>query len=321
MELERKALYTLLRLSWMQNPGLQVEPWQVEDLRSLSTEEAFERMARLGCSIDPQSFSVCAEQCDMPEELTGCFLDDEVDPQLEDKVYLLVFELWRRLIPEKLALSVFCDALDHNIAAYDVEEVENDEAIQNGLGQLKELLDESVDQGRDSQEAFHVIKRHLAHDIESFLYDYIAEQIDVDNEGYASELIDAFIEYVDDDRWLYLLMARVVAPTDIEEANCLLRQIVEDDQVGPAVDLNLDMLDFLAHTGDRDLFIETARQTADLITTEEDLIDLLGSCAEYYRCLDQDNVEQKVADLLESQPTQECVGDDPRLLQLKEILA
>ena len=45
MELCGKALYNLLRASWLDNSAIAVEPWQVEDYRQLSETKLFEQFA------------------------------------------------------------------------------------------------------------------------------------------------------------------------------------------------------------------------------------------------------------------------------------
>ena len=44
MHIDRKALYNLLRLNWLRDPSLDVEPWQVEDYRHLELETLYERL-------------------------------------------------------------------------------------------------------------------------------------------------------------------------------------------------------------------------------------------------------------------------------------
>ena len=42
-----------------------------------------------------------------------------------------------------------------------------------------------MDEGLPPEQAFQLISPYCANDIETFLYDFIAEQIDEDNESYA----------------------------------------------------------------------------------------------------------------------------------------
>ena len=50
---------------------------------------------------------------------------------------------------------------------------------------FKHILDENVDEGVPPEQALQLISTYCANDIETFLYDFISEQIDEDNETYA----------------------------------------------------------------------------------------------------------------------------------------
>jgi hypothetical protein len=98
LQLYPKAYFNWIRLKWELDPAVPVEPWQVEDYRELSIETLFNRLSRLGLSLKEENFLMMAETYSSPEELTH-----ELWPEKETEmpVYLLLFELWRRLIPEK----------------------------------------------------------------------------------------------------------------------------------------------------------------------------------------------------------------------------
>src|SRR5690242_1636689 len=97
MQIERKALYNLLRMNWLQQPDLDVEPWQVDDYRGKSDEELLQQLAMLKLPLSLDSFAAYAENCDTPEDLVDLLLDEEEsDDLLHDRVYLIIFELWRR---------------------------------------------------------------------------------------------------------------------------------------------------------------------------------------------------------------------------------
>lgn len=124
--LQTKALYNLLRLNAAEDPLIQAESWALEDLRALPLEELFARLNRRGVQLDRSRFLEFANKCDTPEDLTDLLLPDEED-KARDPFYLIVFELWRRLLPERPSLSIFCDELDYQIALYDQEQIESDE--------------------------------------------------------------------------------------------------------------------------------------------------------------------------------------------------
>src|SRR5438128_2674617 len=117
MQIERRALYNSLRLNWLQDPAISVEPWQVEDYRSFSIEKIFEQLKQKNIHLNKASFVALAENADTPEDLTDDLLaDSDLDAAAQDYIYLHIFELWRTLIPEKTCLSIFCDELDHQIS-------------------------------------------------------------------------------------------------------------------------------------------------------------------------------------------------------------
>jgi hypothetical protein len=118
METRGHALYNLIRMNWLEDPTLPVEPWQVEDYRLLPDEEIYSRLEKLGISIDQARFIEYALHFTSPEEMTETlWVDEELDNF--DQAYLLIFELWRRFLPEKQSLSIFCDELDYLIDRYD----------------------------------------------------------------------------------------------------------------------------------------------------------------------------------------------------------
>ena len=222
MELKGKALFNLLKISLQEEKPSGVLPWQVEDLKSLSIEELFSRLSKLSLILDEASFYLYAENCETPEELAECLCCDE-EPLTErhDQIYLLVFEMWRRLIKEKFCLSIFCDELDHWIEMYDRGELIDEEPLQKALALLEDILDEAFHQASDPKHILKEVSSYCAHDLEQFLVDYIADQIVQKNEVYASELIDAFSDYASDLRRFKLLRASLVALSDLETANML----------------------------------------------------------------------------------------------------
>ena len=182
MEIERKALYNLLRMNWMSDSNVKAEPWQVQDYRVLSLSSIFQQLSKFGLQSDRNIFLKIADPFDAPEELSDMLLKDvDISPEGQDKIYLLVFELWRRLFPEKISLSILCDELDYQIFLYDQCDPTSFESIQDIIANLQKLMDDSIDVGEKPALVFSSICAGCANDLESFLYDYIAEQIDLGN--------------------------------------------------------------------------------------------------------------------------------------------
>lgn len=325
MQIERRALYNSLRLNWLQDPALPVEQWQVLDYRALSLEELFEGLKKEGVQLNKASFLALAENADTPEMLTDDLLaDSDLDMPAQDRIYLHIFELWRKLIPEKLSLSIFCDELDHEIYRYDQGDPASVELIQDAIANLEVILDENTDEGADPVDVFETVSAGCANDIESFLYDFITEQIDFGNLSYASELLDGFAEYVKDLRWFDFLKARVLMNSDPAGANELIRQLILETEAEPDLELNLEILSFMVQGGERDLFVKLVQLTLPCIQNEEDFQDLMTICADYFRCLDHDSEEQAIQALLaqraEKSPQDALKPKDPHIAELLKII-
>lgn len=292
--MQAKALYNLLRYNWLSDKNLEVEPWQVEDQRQLSTEELFSRLEELEVHLEEKSFLLYAENCGTPEELIECLWVKDEDTAEFDKAYLLIFELWRRFLPEKQSLSLFCDELDYRIALYDQDALEDDEPVQASLQELEDILDENVDHGEDPHRVFAAVSTYCAHDLESFLYDFVIDQIDAENDMYASELVEGFYEYVADQKWFDFLRAILFSLTNVEEAQVMLRRLLDQLQEEPDFDLLLEIADYLVHRGDISLFMQTVKQAVVLMKVEGQFQELLGAVAKFYQCCDRDAEHQAI---------------------------
>ncbi|MGE5196209.1 MAG: hypothetical protein ACM3JI_02640 [Anaerolineae bacterium] len=294
MHIRGKALYNLLSLSWREDSTLQVQRWQVENYRALSLEEIFKRLKALDIVLSKESFLLYAESCSSPEELTEFLWVKENDHEQQDQAYLLLFELWRRLVKDKQPLSIFCDELDDRIDLYDRKALASDDGVQEILAELEDVLDRHVDQGEKPKEVFSILSQSCAHDLETFIYDYIVDQIDQGHELYASELLDGFAEYVEDEKWFAFLRVRLFFSSDAEEGSRLLKGLLEQVQEEPDVDLAFEMASFLVHAGDEALFWQTASLIFESLKTEADFQELLAVISDYFRRRDQDQEHQNV---------------------------
>lgn len=324
MKFQTKALYNLLRLNYRNDPSIPCEPWQIEDLRPVGVDILFERLARLGVKIDNRSFSQFAKECDSPEELTNILLPDVEDGKRQDKIYLLIFEIWRKMIPEKQSLSIFCDELDFQIYQYEHHKIESDEWVQDSLANLMDILDEHVDNGAEPTEIFGSLIQYLAHDLEGFLYDYIFELIDVGNRSYAFELLDGFYPYMSELVWFDFLKAKLLSFEDIIASNEMIEKIVKEIKKEPNLDLQLEILRFMVEAGDRDLFVQLTKKTLAILQKEEDFLELLEIVAEYYRRLDLEEIEKKLQNILSRRQNKQRLDrinlKDPDVKEFKLIL-
>jgi hypothetical protein len=297
----RKVLYNLLRMNWLQDPATPCEPWQVEDYREVPEAKLFDRFSKFGFSWDRHSFLAAIEEFDDPEQMADALCEGIIeDPIQQDKVFLLVFELWRRIGRDKLVLDFFCDELDYQIDLYDRGAAESLEGIQNAIAELQTILDENVDEGGgEPQVVFRELTNECANDIERFLYDFIADQLDNGQLNYAQELVDGFMSYVEDNRWLQLLWVRILSERFPREADEQVAQLVRECLEDPDLELNLEILAFLMDRGQKEQFISLAEATATLIEEQEDFAELLEMSIEFFNRLDCEAEEQSLSRLLQ----------------------
>lgn len=311
-----KALYNLIRIHEAEEPGHSHPSWATEDLRALSLDALWERLGRGGVVLDRETMAQYVEECDTPEQLAELILPEEKEAEWLDQHYLLLFELWRRLFPEKQSISLFCDELDHRIALYDAEAPGQEELIQDALANLQEILEENADTGADPQEVFQAVCQYSAHDLELFLFDRISEVLDEENFVYASELLDGFSRFVMDEYGFLFLRIRWLMQSDPKEADLLLAGLLKKELSSA---LLLEMLRFLSGRGDRALFLDAALKALPLLEDEEELQEVLGYASDYYRRLDQEEKEKEVQKLHLQPASFLPIPKDPRSLALVSL--
>lgn len=327
MNIERRALYTSLRLNWLQDPTVPVEDWQVEDYREMPYSVLFERLRLIGVNLDRVSFLAYAEEYDTPEEFCDELLQGKhFDGANQDKIYLVVFEIWRRLLTDKPCLSIFCDELDYQISIYDAGEFDNSEQLQDVIANLQIILEENADQGADPNAVFEFVASGCAHDVENFLLDYIAEQIDNSNFGYATELLDGYADYFSDYKWFNLQRIRLLAQNDPRNANRMIQQLLEDSHEDEdQLDFYLEVLHFLATEGDSSLFREVFAKTLPFLKSEEDFQDLLELCVEYHQNRDNNGkvaaLQNLQADRLQKSAATYLNPDDAAISTLFKLMS
>jgi len=296
---ERRVLYNTLRMHYQDDPDLDVEPWQITDYRREPTKLLIEQLSSFDIYLDTSSFIAYADSCDSPEELTDELLaDTALDPEVEDYVYLLIFELWRRLLPEKQTMSLFCDELDYQISQFDQGKLESLEPLEDALANLQYLLNEEVDNGADPRELFEMIKELCANDIEDFLYNFIDLQIENDNLIYASEVLEGFHDYIDDPKWFALLKARLLVTSEPEEASELVGNLLKLTADDENIDFQIEFLTLLVQEGGKETFCQVLNRVIVLLHTEGEFQDLLSLCEDYFHCLDEEEKEHQIQKIL-----------------------
>ncbi len=294
MQFKGRSLYNLLKITLKEDPTIKVEPWQIENYRTVSDKDLLNRLQNLGISLTQESFLLYSENCDTPEDLLECLSVDESDLEGEDKVFLILFELWRRWIPEKQSLSIFCDELDDLILLYDDGLLANEDPLQEALSELEDILDQGIDHGANPQEIFQSVMGYMAHDVEQFLYDYVLDLMESSNELYASELIDGMGPYVAERKWFDLLKARLFSLSNSPEMFVLLSRMLEQAEEEPDLVFLIEMGQFLTQLEDVSLFMQCSKLMMPLIQTEEDLLEVLELITSFARYLDKELLTQKL---------------------------
>ncbi|MFV0339321.1 MAG: hypothetical protein ACK5MA_01640 [Parachlamydiaceae bacterium] len=299
--MERIALYNSLRINWQNNPRLNVKPWQVENYRKLSYDQLFKGLEKFGVVLDKPFFLSLSEQVPSPEEFVEHLLaDNEESGELYDQIYLLVFELWRRLVPEKQTLGLFCDELDHQIESFDRGDLAHFLEIEEAIDQLETILEDNASEESTPQDLFHSIQENSAHDVESFLYDFIEMQIENGNPGYAEDLVETFLPYVEEPCWLNFLALKITSGKDLNEAEKLLHALIKEAIEKKDLELIFTLLFHLAQTGALKEFQELVKTAVPLLKTEEDFQDLVEACIDFAHFKDADAEEKELKQLLES---------------------
>ncbi len=299
VKLQGRALYNLIRLNWQEDSSIPAEPWAIEDLRSVPEPQLFKRLKTFDINLDKKIFIEYSQTVDSPEELADTLFVSEEEDERFDQVYLIIFELWRRLLQERQTLSIFCDELDNLLSLYDRDQLENEEPLQNALDELEKLLDDGVDQGGDPQELFAEVSSYCAQDIESFIYDYAADLIESEEMLYASELIDGFSRYIENTKWFEFLRAALLFETDEEESMVMFERILETLSEDPDLDLLLEIARFLVKRGNPQLFMRVIKQARSLIATEQDFQELVALTCHFSRLLEREEVSKKLQHLLD----------------------
>jgi hypothetical protein len=323
--LQRKALYNLIQLNLARIEAGELkignlQTWQIANYRDTPAEELFLQLNALGVSFGKEHFELFGKKFEAPEEMVEN-LAKEREPLEQDQIFLILFELWRRFFPEKRSISIFCDELDYQMTAYDLEKPN---AIADTLAYLQQLLEEHVDRGLEPKQAFAIIQTYCANDIESFLFDYILNAIEGGNQRLATELLDGFGRFVSKEIWFKYLSARAEILSDPEEGYEQLEKIINQLSSDTHLDLVEEMLFFLANSGNHSLFYTLAKKTIPLLKKEEDFRVYLEACYSHYDYLELKQPSLAIAFLFHSRasipPETPLLPSDPGILEIRAII-
>ncbi|MCI5051587.1 MAG: hypothetical protein MRY21_00440 [Simkaniaceae bacterium] len=310
MQFYGRARYNLLQLNSSQEKD-NCEKWEIEDYRSLDKEALYGRLRALGVKLNDESFLLYAKSADTPRQLTATLLPENVDSYTIEHCFLLIFELWRRLLQGRAELSIFCDELDHQIELFEQNTADIDH-IGDILNRLESILDGSVDDSQSPQAVFAHISNYFAHDLETFIYDFCAYLIDNERLTLASELIEGFYDYVEDRQWFDFLRMRLLEDESEEHVERFGSDLVEN----PNIDLCLEFLSYLSNCDRNDLFYSYYQKFVPFVRTEENFKQMLKLIANFYSDVDQELEHDFIHKLLASRTD----IDDKSKMKLEQLI-
>jgi hypothetical protein len=284
--------------------------------KSFSTNELFQKLETLNASLDAQSFQSLSDQFESPEELTA-HLTKQLQIDEKTALYRIVFELWKRLCPEKKSLSIFCDEFNEMITHYKKGQRENENA--DLVAFLQYILEENLDSGIKPKMAFQNIQSYFQHDLEGFLYRYILDQINEGHAGYASELLDGFYNYLSKTSWFDYLKIRKAILDNPEEGFSHLGAFITQQKKRGDLSLLLEIYNYVAHSAHHGLFNTNLSSVLHLIETESDFLKALQLTIIYYEHIDK-NRALNLSSLLAKRDTPHAFSkEDPDFQFLKSM--
>jgi hypothetical protein len=325
MDFQGRAFYNLLRFNSIEDPAIRnYEKWQVEDYRSLTDQDLFLRLKKLGLALDLEAFLEIAKNFETPELLSEYLTPDETEVEMIDKIYLPLFELWRRFKKDCRSLSIFADELDLWMQVYDGQKEDVDDIIHSYLFELENFLDEAADAGKDPKEVFAYISSFFAHDIENFVYDFVYDLVEKESLVSASELIDAFIPYVKRETWFEYLRLRIFSRQDVEQFSFLVHRFAEKVLEMKDFELLLEVLDLMIDDSLIDLFFEFFRQGLSLITNSNQLKEMALILKDFYDSIEDHRKSQFVQSYLtviaKKDFSKKLSKNDPLIEELSKLI-
>ncbi len=323
MELGTKALYNALKFRTLEhNEPAKVLSWQIADLREVTLDALFQDLNKLGCNLDKQTFLVYAEECDSPEDMVEIVssAQEEEEPELLDRIYLILFELWRRLIPERPSISILCDELDRAIFSYDLGH-EDAEIVWDALEPVLEIVQLSVDQGMNVQEAFGAIEANCAHDLRRFFTDFILDLLDSRSIQDAEDLFNRLKPLFDKNPWTWLIEARFIIKQKPIEAKALFRKAVTAAKEGSyPTAFFAEAAQALRWIEDDTLLVPILDSAFRSIQSHEDgctYLEILSDAVSFY---DLDSLENEVQELVKkAEKPFKPVANDPVMVKLHAL--
>lgn len=290
-----RAYYNLLWLERLRGNTIPAHKWEFLDYRELDFATLFSMLHEFNIFFDADTFESLSEDADSPEEfIERVEIEDKDDKR---KIYLIVFELWRRLIEDKESVSIFCDELDRIVAAYETEK--DDEQLLYILYKVLEILERNTQLDEPPEAIFQKLSLYIAHDLENVIYTYIDSKLNSESEDSCIDLIDDFMPYVKEKRALKFLKLKSVPNAFHEEKEKLTIYIVSSLQEKVNVPLSISILFYLIEINNIELFSELFSFLIHYISEEKPLVSLLDVLVAYHRKRGEVEKQQQVYQFLQ----------------------
>jgi hypothetical protein len=322
MLLQRRALYNLLQLPQENSEVIEsLEPWQIEDYRKLSDQQIIQTIEKLGINIPSlDGFATLADSFESPDEMTEA-VARELEEKKQDQLYLNLFELWRRHLPEKRCPSVFCDELDYQIREFSRDPDNQAEEMEDILNYFLQILDSHIDEGADPQALFNTFQTYCATSLEGFLFQYIIREIEGGDYEYATDLVQGFYPYINNPLWFNYLMARAQMFEDPKEGTDILAQVIEQVE---DLELAEEILLYLSKERNHPLFCALCQKILSLIKQEEEFQEFLECVHLHFQQMELHEPVREIAALIEARQkkraTTPLTRTDPGLKSIHALI-
>lgn len=306
--------------------------------REQSTQFLFDQLHNLGIDLDKSHFLAWARESDSPEDLLNLLApdneDEEKDSLYMDHLYLILFELWRRFVPERRSLSIVADDIDQTICMYDARggecsiEEENSFAskmvgyfseyvriLEASLEQFKgcspEEKEDVLMEGFTSPEAaiFGMSQPFFAHDIARSFFDFVVEYASSEIAHELLSIIDRIAPFIMPQNFLPAMRVHALWYEDearaVQQAREFSRELFSKRYVDPvtkvlkqeAIPSVFAFLVFAAKTGESGLFNEIMRNIIQCIpeNTQDELFELVSIALLYAETVEHPMVGQLTA--------------------------
>ena len=187
---------------------------------------------------------------------------------------------------------------------YDQQQPETIIDLQKALTHFIRILEENVDQGVAPQEALRLLSPYCANDLETFLFDFMSDQLDEEHEVMVQDLIDELEPYTETNKWFKLLRIRLFDEYHHKIRLKLVEEIIEEHLNEEDLDYNIELLALLCDKNSSLHFISVANHTFSLLKQEDDFQDLLSLLIEYFHLQGQKQNETVARKILEKRKSQ-----------------